>query len=496
VGIGTTAPAAKLDIIGNIHVNTDNYKNEIGYFTGASGATGNNSTAIGYQTKASGDYSTAIGQSTTASGEASTAMGAYSGATGNFCTAIGNRAYAGGDIQFAIGASTSFPNTIAGAGSNNNVLSILKNGNVGIGTTGPNYILHIKGLGSNTAGIKIESTASGISQVPGNLIIQRNASGQCYIYSSGSNPLILGNEYRIPNHLYLKEDGNVGIGTNSPYYPLEVRGSVNANPSTMVAALRPQAIGSVNPIWNVLSGWTQSENQDLISICSEYSIWAQNGTLNTSSDRRIKKNIRDVPDDLSLIQLRNLPCVYYDYIDPILNSEQSTIGFIAQDVKEILPSAVSLEKNIIPNEMRDLENLNWETITDLSGNETFKLTISDLEDVSGNTKYRFYCSNDDLIEKQLEITSLENEPKSFIFEEKYDNLYLYGKEVDDFHILSKDKIFALNFSATQEIDKIQQEEKTKLAAAESKITDLETENATLKAQLSGFEARLVALEAN
>jgi hypothetical protein len=88
-----------------------------------------------------------------------------------------------------------------------------------------------------------------------------------------------------------------------------------------------------------------------------------------------------------------------------------------------------------------------------------------------------------------------NDDNTFTFDKEYNNVFCYGKEVDDFHVLDKPKLFTINFSATQEIDKIQQVEKTKLAAAESKITALETENATLKGQLSGFEARLAALEA-
>ena len=103
--------------------------------------------------------------------------------------------------------------------------------------------------------------------------------------------------------------------------------------------------------------------------------------------------------------------------------------------------------------------------------------------------------------------SLENEPICFIFEEQWQNVFLYGKEVDDFHSLDKAKLFALNFSATQEIDKIQQAEKTKLAeqtsklaeqtsklaAAEAKITTLEAENTTLKARLDAIEAKLILL---
>ena len=39
--------------------------------------------------------------------------------------------------------------------------------------------------------------------------------------------------------------------------------------------------------------------------------------------------------------------------------------------------------------------------------------------------------------------------------------------------ISSQSLFSLNFSATQEIDRIQQEEKTKLAAAEAKIVELD-----------------------
>ena len=71
------------------------------------------------------------------------------------------------------------------------------------------------------------------------------------------------------------------------------------------------------------------------------------------------------------------------------------------------------------------------------------------------------------------------------------------EKVDDFYTVDKDKLFTLNFSATQEIDKIQQEEKakldaaeTKLAAAESEIVSLKTEIETLKTQMSDILSRL------
>ena len=40
--------------------------------------------------------------------------------------------------------------------------------------------------------------------------------------------------------------------------------------------------------------------------------------------------------------------------------------------------------------MRIIENPTWTAITDSSGNNKFKLTISDLEDVSGNKNIIYY----------------------------------------------------------------------------------------------------------
>ena len=44
-----------------------------------------------------------------------------------------------------------------------------------------------------------------------------------------------------------------------------------------------------------------------------------------------------------------------------------------------------------------------------------------------------------------------NSDNTFTFDLKYNYVFCYGREVDDFHALDKQKLFALNFSATQEL---------------------------------------------
>ena len=198
-------------------------------------------------------------------------------------------------------------------------------------------------------------------------------------------------------------------------------------------------------------------------ISADGFIWAYgaNGRVVVSSDERIKKNIVDVPDNLALEMVRNIPCRYYEYKDTLYSGTEKTIGFIAQEVKEILPTAVSLQKSIIPNEMRKLENVSWEQI-----NNTYKL-ITDLQDVSG-VKYRFYVcdiSGNDEIRKEVR----GNSDNTFTFDTSYNNVFCYGKEVDDFHTLDKQKIFALHHSAIQELDKQLSALKEEVAALKASL---------------------------
>ena len=101
-----------------------------------------------------------------------------------------------------------------------------------------------------------------------------------------------------------------------------------------------------------------------------------------------------------------------------------------------------------------------------------------------NIKYKFFVSNNDNNDDEEEIIVIGNNDDTFTFDNKYDNVFCYGKEVDDFNTLDKNKLFCLNFSATQEIDKIQQEHNTRIVNLENENSILKTENELLKTQVN------------
>ena len=99
------------------------------------------------------------------------------------------------------------------------------------------------------------------------------------------------------------------------------------------------------------------------------------------SDKRIKKNINSIEDDKALVEFRKLNPCYYEYIDKIKRGNVTTYGFLAQEVKEVLPYSCSIGVSHIPNIF---------TYADISGNllivenGEFENLDLDLKDSSGN----------------------------------------------------------------------------------------------------------------
>ena len=346
--------------------------------------------------------------------------------------------------------------------NNSNVgLIVLNNGNVGIGTNSPQTKLEIggydpillfKGTWASGRSYKIVGYADDkkleFSYDHGTILADNNA----VIFRVGSSHV---------ERMRIEDNGRVGIGTASPGFPLHVSGQ---GPVTSGSGIYYRYISNYN---NMQFGGPTSAHY--VSAKFEGRIWITDVIYN-SSDNRIKTNIEDVPDNLALQQLRSIPCRYYKYIDKLERGTDQTIGFIAQEVKSILPMAVSQQKQIIPNVYKII-NSTW-----TSNDNTFFMTSSDLLNVNG-IRYKFYVSNleDASDEKIVEVTG--NSDNTFTFDEKYNIVFCYGNEVDDFNILDKNKLYTLNFSATQEIDKIQQQHKIE-------IETLKSENIELKEKLT------------
>jgi len=222
-----------------------------GQFNIASGA--NSVVLNGVSNVASGDHSAAMGYSVTAPAFAQTTVGQYNMPTGteNLTTWVAT------DPLFVVGNGTG-----SGA-SRSNAMTVLKNGNVGIGTTTTigsklDVIGNARFLASDTdaEGVKIHSSYSGNETSSRVLLAERqdDAYGWSLVTAGLANPTLGGTTmtglpagtFNIVRHdgsavgesalSISRTSGSVGIGTTAPRATLDVTGAIVSRASQSFGA--------------------------------------------------------------------------------------------------------------------------------------------------------------------------------------------------------------------------------------------------------------------
>jgi len=271
------------------------------------------------------------------------------------------------------------------------------------------------------------------------------------------------------NRMIITNSGNVGIGTTTPEYSLDIRTSVT---NTTYRGWTIFYQFNNTPANGLTGPDTSGFNGGSVSLFASEAIWTSNRFV-VSSDERIKKNIVDIDNSESLNKLRLLKPREYNYKD-ITKGSQKNYGFIAQEVKKVFPYAVSLQKEIIPNIY---------TIATVGNNgkyimfpNTIDLLSLQNQSTDGNILIPIKCYLDekDTIKKTNIINIIDSntaEIDSVITSENI--IFVYGQEINDFHVLNNDAIWTLSVGALKQMDEELQNEKLKNIILEKKINSLE-----------------------
>ena len=167
---------------------------------------------------------------------------------------------------------------------------------ISIGSSTGSRLLNI--IAPSQAGARFQDTTN-------NVIFDMRAEDYQGFFGTFSNHQLRFQTNNI-SRLTIGTNGYVGIGTTSPDQMLDVIGTIQSS---------------------VLLGGSVSLSTD-----------ANGNIIRTPSDRRLKTNIRDIEDPLEVVL--GLRGVKYEWIDKERFGKEAEIGFIAQEVDEVLPEVV------------------------------------------------------------------------------------------------------------------------------------------------------------
>jgi hypothetical protein len=406
------------------------------------------------------------------------------------------------------GSTNTFPNT----------------GSVGVGTTSPasGYQLHLGNTAGNSYQLLEGSTGAGLTFIKGSvqatagigssdnilrfnpgvnsLVFQHNSTDVAEVNNNGisvagtgsfsngltvsSGTLTLGNISFSGSSIDCTADMDMKFGTSTKLTVnsegvtmpghLAVTGSWSYYNSGKVAFYAREGVINCQHTGCNGAGSTTSA-----SINSTNRVRAFE--FNSYSDQRIKRDIILSDAKLDMEIMRRLQVANYRHKDVVEKGTDFKKGFIAQEVEEVFPEAVTITPNFIP----DVYQL---AVSAAPEENNLLVTLSQPHELKAGDKVRvinpqgqrdyMVCTVPD--DRHFSIAGWDTETPEWLF--------VYGRQVDDFRQVDYDRIHTLNVSVTQELIR-------SMEALESEIAELKNENIKLKERRDRLDARVSKLEA-
>ncbi len=296
------------------------------------------------------------------------------------------------------------------------------------------------------------STSRGMIRMASTESWTTTANGTAMEFYTTANGSIAATERMV-----LTEGGVLGIGTSAP-----TRAKVEIN----------GAFGT----WTGGPGQVLSTGAALIPFAAGtyggLSLYASNQIAAASfaafSDARIKRieGRSNSAQDLSALQ--GIEVTDYSYIDTLTHGTAKQKKVIAQQVERVFPLAVNRRTDVVPDIYKKAQVKDgWVTLsTNLKQGERVRLIGKAGEGV-------------------YEVKDVAADGFRTSFAPDGDEVFVYGREVEDFRSVDYEAIAMLNVSATQELSRRLEQQTTETAALKQELAEM---RATLTAALEAVAA--------
>jgi molybdopterin converting factor small subunit len=254
--------------------------------------------------------------------------------------------------------------------------------------------------------------------------------------------------------LFMK-NGRIGIGTTNP-----LNGRLHVESS-----------------YGVGFSYAYLSSNGSVGTCGgcggEVSIWAQRRVaaeeFNAFSDERIKEVIGLTDSKNDLATLMDIRVTDYTFVDKISKGNETQKKVIAQELEKIYPSAVKKIKGVVP--------------------DIYKLTKASngVVELKNNLKAgdRVQLIFDEKVQIVDVLSATESNFKTGL--SHTGDVFVYGREVDDFRTVDYEAVSMLNLSATQELYKKIQLLENQLAGMSDAVSSLSEQNEKLQSNTKDVE---------
>jgi len=319
-------------------------------------------------------------------------------------------------------------------------------------------------VGSGTSVVKLctsDQTSGGwLRQDSGSMVLSTN-TGDMYFGYSGSSKTLHFMGGGTADRMVLTSEGRLGIGTSTPDAPIHVtswayqnyalEGYLNASGASDYNGRRVDGAVSIHAGDRVIT----------------------NAEFNVVSDSRIKTDFKVTDSDKDLGTLCAIEVTDYHFKDTIAGGTKPYKKVIAQQVETVYPQAINLGVGVVPDIYKKaaVEDGWVKLATDLKVGEQVSLI-----DEKEKAVHKVLAVREGAF--QVEAMPAGKE------------VFVYGREVKDFRSVDYDAIAMLNVSATQELAKQLKEKDAKIAALEAKLAAQAKQDSVRDAKLAAIEKKL------